>query len=87
MKCEFGYCSICEKEIAPMVDGTRHLGSQYTEVEMKWSNGSKMQVAVCTDCAAANAHATAHAKAGITHAHWDVWDKQQGTYDKEVILV
>lgn len=89
MKCEFGFCMLCEKEIAPPCGhcNTRKPGSQYTEVEVAWSNGSKMKVAVCVDCAVKNAHASPEAKEGITKAHWNHWDAQGGDYDEAVVIV
>jgi hypothetical protein len=89
MKCEFGYCMLCEKEIAPPCGhcGSRKPGSQYTEVEVQWSNGSIMKIAVCVDCAVKNAHAADVAKDGLTKAHQAHWEKQGGTYDKAVVIV
>jgi len=89
MKCEFGFCSVCEKEIAPACPqcSTRKPGSDYTEVEMAWSNGAKMKIAVCVACAVANAHHTQKAKEHLTKAHHDHWDKHHGKYDKAVVLV
>lgn len=85
MKCEFGFCSVCDKEIA---SGTpKRPTNDYTEVEMTWSQGAKMNVAVCTDCARSHAWATPEAKEGITQAHWDRWDKEHGIYSKEIVLV
>lgn len=89
MKCEFGFCSVCDKEIAqkcPSCDSKRPSG-EYTEVEVQWSNGSKMQIAVCLDCATNHKWTTPEAKAGLTKAHFDHWEKQGGTYDKEIVIV
>lgn len=89
MAIEFGFCMICQKEIAPKCNdcGTRKPAGQYTEVAMQWSNGSQMQVAVCLDCAKDNKHTTAHAKQLITKAHQDHWKEQGGQFDPAVILV
>lgn len=89
MAIEFGFCMICGKDIAPACKecGTRKAGSHYTEVVMEWSNGSKMPVAVCLDCAKDNKHTTAHAKQVITKVHQDHWDETRGIYDKGVVIV
>ncbi len=89
MRTEFGYCSVCDKEIAKLCTGcgAKTKTADYTEVEVQWSNGSKMNIAVCLDCAAKNRHASPEAKATITKAHQDYWDKKGGIYDKAVALV
>lgn len=70
-----------------MQNGKRIPGGQFTEVEVEWSNKSKMRVGICTDCAASNKHTTAHGKAAITEAHQRYWDAHNGIYDKGVIVV
>lgn len=52
MKCEYGLCLCCEKEIISRCTqcGTGKPNSQYTEVHLNLSNGSKMPVAVCLGC-------------------------------------
>jgi len=89
MKAEFGFCSVCEKVIAKKCSGcdAKVKTEDYTEVEMVWTNGAKMKIGICVDCAKSHAWTTPEAKAGITQAHWDIWDKQGGRYDKEVVLV
>ena len=89
MKCEYGFCSVCEKEIAKRCNdcGSRKPGNEYTEVEVEWSNGSKMKIAVCVTCATTHVWTTPEAKAGLTKAHQDYWDKAKGTYDKAVVIV
>lgn len=84
---EYGFCMICGKEIAPKYENIRKPGSQYTEVEVTWSNNCKMRVAVCVDCAVKNAHADPESKAKITKAHQDHWTESGGTFDKEIVLV
>lgn len=86
---EPGLCVICAKDIAPKCGecGTRKFGSQYTEVVMEWSNGSKMPVGVCLDCAKDNKHMTAHVKQQVTQDHHDYWEKQGQPRDKGIILV
>lgn len=89
MRCEFGYCMVCDREIAKTCTacGAKSKTSEYTEVQVEWSNGSKMQIAICISCATRHAFATPEAKAGITRAHWDAWNKTGGKYDKEIVVV
>lgn len=89
MKCEFGYCSVCDKEIAKKCPSceVRVKTSDYTEVQVAWSNGQKMNIAVCLHCAQTHAWMTPSAKKAITEAHWDTWRKQGGKFDREVVLV
>lgn len=89
MGAEFGFCMICDKEIAPKCGScdTRKPGGEYTQVEVQWSNGSKMLIAVCLSCATSHAWTTPEAKKGITQAHWDHWDKEGGKYDREIVIV
>lgn len=89
MKCEGGFCSVCDKEIARKCTGcdARVKTQDYTEVEVAWSNGAKMVIAVCVDCAKSHAYMTPEAKRGITEAHWDTWTKQGGKFDREIVLV
>lgn len=88
MKCEFGYCTTCEKEIALPREGsqTRIPTNDYSEVEVKWTNGSRMKIAVCVNCAKSHIWATPEAKKGITIAHWEAWDKLGGAYDQRVVI-
>jgi hypothetical protein len=83
------FCAVCDKEIATSCPSCNHkkANGEYTEVQMEWSNGSKMTVAVCVSCAASHAWATPEAKEGITKAHWAAWDKAGGKYSREVVLV
>ncbi len=89
MKAEFGYCSVCDKEIARKCDfcATKTKTSDYTEVEVAWSNGAKMKIGVCTDCAKNHRWTIPEVKQGITQAHWSHWDKLGAKYDKEITLV
>lgn len=89
MRAEFGYCMICDKEIAKKCDScdAKIKTPDYTEVQVEWSNGSKMKIGVCVDCATNHKWATPEAKKGIMQTHWDYWDKKGGAYDKEVVLV
>ncbi len=89
MRCEFGYCGVCDKEIAKKCDSCSHKKptEDYTEVQVEWSNGAKMNIAVCKECATNHRWATPEAKKGITHAHWAAWDKTGGKYSKEIVIV
>lgn len=89
MRAEFGYCTVCEKEIARTCSDCSNKAktNDYTEVQVEWSNGSKMKIAVCVDCATSHKWATPEAKAGITKAHWDAWDRLGGAYDKQIVIV
>lgn len=87
MKCEYGYCLVCEKEIAKSCGtcSTRKPTNDYTEIQLLWSNGSKMATAVCIDCAKGPVWKAD--KPGMTKAIWDAWDKMNHTYDKEIVIV
>lgn len=88
MRAEFGHCLICDKETATTCGACSHKrpNADYTQVEVQWSNGSKMPIGVCTTCAASGAWSTPEAKQAITQAHWDIWEKTGGHYDKEVVI-
>jgi hypothetical protein len=87
MKCEFGYCLVCEKEIARKCGecSSKTPTGEYTEVTLNWSNGSKMQTAVCIECAPEKIWKAD--KREMTQAIWDAWDKAGAKYDKGVTLV
>lgn len=88
MKCEYGYCLNCEKEIVPICPTcktARAPNENYTEVELKWSNGAKMKTAVCIQCAKGPIWKAD--RKSLTQAVWDAWDKSNGDYSKEVVLV
>lgn len=82
MICQPGLCCVCEKVIA---GGGRPTGD-YTQVQVTWTNGSKMDIGVCKDCATSHAWDTPEAKAGITKAHQAYWTKMGGTFDPEVVI-
>lgn len=88
MRCEFGFCLSCDKEIAPQCDGCtgRRPNEHYTEVTLPLSNGSKMNVGVCTGCAE---HTIWKAdKKALMDAVKAAWDKTPGAvYDKDVSFV
>ncbi len=87
MRCEFGFCLVCDKILS--VDcpgcGRKKTNEHYTEILIPWSNGSKMTVAVCTECA--QGRAAKADKMEMTQAIWDVWDKTGARYDKGIVLV
>lgn len=80
---------VCDKEIAKACGScsTRKPTRDYTEVQVQWSNGSRMNIAVCIDCATSHVWATPEAKAGIALAHQTHWDKHKLIYDPAVTLV
>ncbi len=87
MKCEYGFCLVCEKEIAPRCGkcDSRKPGNQYTEVFLTWSNGSKMKTAVCIECAKKKVWDAD--KQELTQAIWDAWDRVKAPYSKEIVIV
>lgn len=88
MKCEFGFCSVCEKEIAPKdANGVRRASGDYTEVQVEWKNGSRMNIGVCVKCATTHSWATSEAKKGLTKAHQEHWTSKGGTFDPEIVIV
>lgn len=78
-----GGCVVCDK---PIVEGGRPT-ADHTQVEVNWSNGSKMTVGVCRPCATSHAWTTEDGKKKITDWHWAYWDKVGATYDKAVTVV
>lgn len=87
MRCEFGFCLVCEKEIAPKCDSCksgRRPGPEYTEVQIKWTNGSLMTTAVCIDCAKGPIWSAD--KKAMTEATWQAWDKTNANYSKDVVI-
>lgn len=87
MKCEKGFCLVCEKQIASPCSscgvGWKN-SEEYTHVQLTWTNGSKMDVAVCVGCAK-DAVWKAD-KLQMTQAIWDAWDKLGASYSKVVVL-
>ena len=81
-----GYCMICNAKTHTQCGtcGTKKFNDQHTEVEVKWSNGSKMRVGVCVDCAKNNLHDLSENKKKIGDAHHDHW---QGKSDRSVTIV
>lgn len=88
MKCEKGLCLVCETQIAkpcPTCGQGWSNGENYTHVQLQWSNGSRMEVPVCVDCARDAVWKVD--KTLMTQAIWDAWDKMEASYDKGVVLV
>ena len=87
MKAEFGFCLVCEKEIAKPCPtcGTKKAGEEYNEIEVLWSNQSKMRIAVCRNCAKKSF--SEEDKKAMTEAHFKAWDKLGGKFDKAVVIV
>lgn len=87
MRCEFGYCLICDKEIASKCDScdSKRNNSEYTEVLLNWSNGSRMTTPVCITCSKGPVWKAD--KMQMTQAIWDAWDKSGHTYDKGIVIV
>lgn len=52
MKCEYGLCLNCEKDLLRTCSscGSKQKSNDYTEVLLNLTNGSKMPIAVCLDC-------------------------------------
>lgn len=86
---EAGYCMICGAKTHTICSacGSKKFNDQHTEVEMKWSNGSKMMVGVCVTCAVKNAHHDPAHKEKVAKAHHDHWMEQGGKVDRGVTLV
>ena len=78
MRCEFGYCLVCDAEIADACKecGARKPNSKYTEVHLPTSDGSKLVVAVCTDCAPKKVWESD--KREMMQAVQNAWQKQPG---------
>lgn len=87
MKCEYGFCVCCDKEITSKCSSCDYKkpNGDYTEVLLPWSNGSKMSMAVCLGCAPEKIWKAD--KKELTRAVWDAWDKKGHTYDKEIVIV
>ena len=86
MKCEFGWCPVCDKEIASKCGScqVRKPNEFYTEVLMNLSNGSKMVMAVCIDCASKNRVHSVD-KADLMLAVKAGWIKNHQNSPKEVL--
>lgn len=78
-----GGCVVCDK---PIVENGRPT-PDHSQVEVEWSNGSKMTVGVCRECATNHRWATEEGKKAIQTWHWTFWDGHQAKYDKGITLV
>lgn len=74
---------ICDKPL--ITDGK--LNGEYTEVEVQWSNGSKMRIAVCKKCATDGTWATDSGKDTITDWHHVYWERSGVAVDREIVIV
>ncbi len=77
-----GGCVVCDRAIFDQGKPNEHL----TNVEVEWTNKSKMMVGVCKSCARENAHCTSAGKQAITKWHHAYWDRHAGRYDKEIVV-
>lgn len=84
MIAERGNCLVCNTPIREK-PSMKPLGN-YTEVQVAWSNGSKVNVGICQPCAISATWATPEGKKSITEWHWNYWDKEGGKYDKEIVV-
>lgn len=86
---EAGYCMLCHGETHTKCGtcGVKKFNDQHTEVEVEWSNGSRMRIGICVHCATKNAHQHAAAKDKITKAHHDHWTATGGIFDPGVTIV
>jgi hypothetical protein len=86
MKHEFGSCALCESSIANSCPscGTKKANDRYTEVLMKLNNGSQMVIAICVDCAVANAHTRAD-KVALMNAVKAAWLKELSKSPKAIV--
>jgi len=75
MKCEYGICLLCEKDLMVSCKSCGHKkpGNNYTEVLLDLNNGSKMPIATCLDCKDKIAQAD---KIDILRAVRDGWTKE-----------
>ncbi len=89
VKWRVGTCLVCDQSIAETCQacGIFSKSPNYTEVEIQWSNGCKMNIAICLRCSVDHTWTSPRAKQKIKEAHWDTWDKEGGKYDPEVFIV
>lgn len=85
MIAERGNCLTCNTPIREK-PSMRALPN-YSEVQVVWSNGSKMNVAVCQDCAKNATWATPEGQKSITEWHWNYWTKEGGKFNREIVVV
>lgn len=87
MRCQRGYCIACDKEIESRCPTCNHMqkNEHYTEVQVPWSNGSKMQMQCCIPCSKENVWKVN--KQDMTEAVWAAWDKEGGKFDRSIVIV
>lgn len=87
MKCKAGICLVCEKPIVQTCITCGNLGKavNYTEIQLRWSNGSMMQTPVCRECSVGPVWQAD--KTALTQAIWSAWDELGARYDKEIVIV
>lgn len=83
MKYTPGFCMFCDQSL---IDGGR-LNGHYSEVEVQWSNGSKMKIGICKDDAEKHAWTTEEGKKIITDWHHTYWKNQGATMDEKIVIV
>ena len=79
-------CIVCDKSIATACTacGVIRKSGDYTEVLIPWTNGSRMTMAVCVECAKQKVWKAD--KVEMTKAVWAAWDKKGGIYDKGIVI-
>lgn len=82
------YCMLCDAKthVECGACGYKKPNDQYTQVEVQWTNGSKMQIGICVGCAIKNVHAAPENKTLITKLHQDEWDRLGHKYDREIVI-
>lgn len=82
------YCMLCGNKTHIECGHCGHVrvNDQYTQVEVQWTNGSKMMIGLCVDCANKNAHQDPQIKAKITELHQAEWDRAGHRFDREVVI-
>lgn len=59
----------------------------HSQVEVMWSNGSRMPIGLCKDCATSHVWTTPEGKTTIRDWHFKYWDENGGRYDKGITIV
>lgn len=82
------YCMLCQAKTHVECGSCGHKkpNDQYTQVEVTWTNGAKMQIGICVGCAMKNAHHNPQNKQVITQLHHDYWDGQGHQHDRGVVI-
>lgn len=85
MKCEYGLCLNCEKDLMKSCPTCNHrtAGNNYTEIFFPLTNGTQMPVAVCLDCKDTIFHADKKEIMAAVRKGWQAeqaklnWNKDQ----------